>query len=115
MASEGEEFECAQIIDTLSQVKFWVRNLSNRPQTSFWLPTSTDRFYPDFVVMLTDGRILVIEYKGADRLTNDDTKEKTNVGELWANKSDRQSLFLLASMRDQAGRTLKEQILKIIT
>jgi len=115
LASEGEEFECAQIIDTLSQVKFWVRNLSNRPQTSFWLPTSTDRFYPDFVVMLTDGRILVVEYKGADRLTNDDTKEKTNVGELWANKSDRQSLFLLASMRDQAGRTLKEQILKIIT
>lgn len=115
LASEGEEFECAQIIDTLSQVKFWVRNLSNRPQTSFWLPTSTDRFYPDFVVMLTDGRILVIEYKGADRLTNDDTKEKTNVGELWANKSDRQSLFLLASMRDHTGRTLKEQILKIIT
>lgn len=115
LASEGEEFECAQIIDTLSQVKFWVRNLSNRPQTSFWLPTSTDRFYPDFVVMLTDGRILVVEYKGADRLTNDDTKEKTNVGELWANKSDRQSLFLLASMRDQAGRTLKEQILKTIT
>lgn len=115
LASEGEEFECAQIIDTLSQVKFWVRNLSNRPQTSFWLPTSTDRFYPDFVVMLTDGRILVVEYKGADRLTNDDTKEKTNVGELWANKSDQQSLFLLASMRDHAGRTLKEQILKIIT
>ena len=42
---KGEEFECAKLLDTLPQVKYWIRNLSNRPQTSFWLPTSTDRFY----------------------------------------------------------------------
>ena len=42
-----------------------------------WLPTSTDRFYPDFVAMLQDGRIFVVEYKGADRMDTGDTREKT--------------------------------------
>jgi hypothetical protein len=73
---KGEEFECAKLIDTLPQVKFWIRNLSGRPQTSFWLPTSTDRFYPDFVAMLNDGRIFAIEYKGAHLAHGPDTLEK---------------------------------------
>lgn len=62
--SKGEEFLCAQFIDNLPQVKYWIRNLSRRPYTSFWLPTSTDRFYPDFVALLNDGRVFVSEYKG---------------------------------------------------
>ena len=61
LAPRGEEFECAKLLDTLPQVKFWIRNLAGRPQTSFWLPTSTDRFYPDFVAELNDGRLLVVE------------------------------------------------------
>lgn len=110
LESKGEEFECAKLIDTLPQVKYWLRNLSGRPQTSFWLPTSTDRFYPDFVAMLTDGRIFVIEFKGADRVTTDDTKEKRNIGELWAAKSGGKGLFLMAQMKDEQGRSLKAQI-----
>ena len=86
--SKGEEFECARLIDTLPQVTHWIRNLATRPQTSFWLPTSTDRFYPDFVAQLQDGRILVIEYKGAHLVDTQDTKEKKNIGELWAAKSN---------------------------
>jgi type III restriction enzyme len=88
LKGEGEEFVCAQMIDNLDPVKYWIRNLSGRPQTSFWLPTSTDRFYPDFVALLEDGRIMVVEYKGGDRVTTDDTKEKRNIGELWAAKND---------------------------
>lgn len=49
----------------MKEVKYWVRNLAVQPRTSFWLPTSTDRFYPDFVAELVDGRVLVMEYKGA--------------------------------------------------
>jgi len=108
--SKGEEFECARIIDTLPQVKHWIRNLATRPQTSFWLPTSTDRFYPDFVAELQDGRILVIEYKGADRVTTDDTKEKRNIGELWSEKSGGKGIFVMAEKRDKQGRDTREQI-----
>lgn len=114
LEGKGEEFECAKLLDTLPQVKYWIRNLPNRPQTSFWLPTSTDRFYPDFVAILQDGRVFVIEYKGAHLIDGDDTKEKTNVGQLWAAKSTGKGLFLMAQLKDKQGRSLKDQIVSAI-
>jgi type III restriction enzyme len=110
MASKGEEFECAQLLDRLPQVKYWIRNLSGRAQTSFWLPTSTDRFYPDFVAMLNDGRIFVVEYKGKMLVTGDDTKEKRNIGELWAAKSAGCGLFLMAEKKTAQGQELAAQL-----
>jgi type III restriction enzyme len=80
-------------------VKYWVRNLERR-STSFWLQTSTDKFYPDFVVLLTDGRRLVVEYKGAPLLGSDDTKEKKEVGELWEARSKGTCLFRLVGQKD---------------
>jgi len=41
-----------------------------------WLPTSTDRFDPDFVASLKNGRILVVEYKGELWVDTTDTREK---------------------------------------
>jgi type III restriction enzyme len=110
LLSKGEEFECAKLIDTLPQVKYWIRNLASRPKTSFWLPTSTDRFYPDFVAMLNDGRIFAVEYKGAHLAEGSDTLEKTNVGQLWAAKSQGKSLFLMAELRNSAGQDLRQQM-----
>lgn len=96
LKSTGEEFECAQMIDADSNVKYWVRNLSRQPIASFWLQTATDRFYPDFVALLTDGRVLVVEYKGDAYATNDDSKEKRELGELWEKRSNGKCLFLFA-------------------
>ena len=114
--SKGEEFECAKLIDTLPQVKHWIRNLAGpgRSETSFWLPTSTDRFYPDFVAELHDGRILVIEYKGSHLVDTQDTKEKKNIGELWAEKSDGKGLFLMAEKQNSQGQGLMDQITAVI-
>ncbi len=109
LESEGEEFECAQAIDRNTSVRCWVRNLS-KGDSSFKLPTSTDYFYPDFVAMLDDGRILVVEYKGKPYETNDDSKEKINVGELWEKKSNGKGLFLFAVKRDTKGRDVYKQI-----
>jgi type III restriction enzyme len=95
MKAQGEEFQCAQLLDNHPKVKRWVRNLEGRPQHSFWLQTSTDRFYPDFVCELTDGRFLVVEYKGFDRWSDDDSKEKRNIGKVWEEKSDGQCLFVM--------------------
>ena len=58
LKSDGEEFDCAVLLDESPAVKWWVRNLERRADSSFWLQTSTDKFYPDFVALLTDGRIL---------------------------------------------------------
>jgi len=98
--SEGEEFECAQFLDLLPEVKMWVRNLERRQESSFWLQTSTDRFYPDFVAQLDDGRILVVESKGEHLWSNDDSKEKRAVGELWADRSNGRCLFVMPKGRD---------------
>ena len=92
---KGEEFECAQFIDNLEEIEFWVRNLERQPNSLFWLQTSTDKFYPDFVCQLKDGRTLVVEYKGADRWSNDDSKEKRRLGELWEAKSNGKCLFIM--------------------
>ena len=95
LASEGEEFQCALFLDSMREVKYWVRNLSQRPDSSFWLQTATDRFYPDFAAKLHDGRILVVEYKNANDWSNDDSTEKRAVGELWAGRSGGSCLFVM--------------------
>ncbi len=100
LKSDGEEFECAVYIDQLDEVEFWVRNLEKRRKHSFWLPTSTDAFYPDFVVKLKDGRTLVLEYKGEHLWSNDDSKEKRAVGELWAERSGGECLFVMPKGKD---------------
>jgi len=102
MEPQGEEFECAQFIDQLDEVEFWVRNPVRRPGHSFWLQTSTDKFYPDFVCKLKDGRVLVVEYKGG-HLWNEDSKEKKALGELWAMRSDGACLFVMPTEKDYAA------------
>lgn len=92
-----EEFKCAQFLDGLPQVKFWVRNLSKR-SSSFRLQTSTQWFYPDFVCQLNDGRVLVVEYKG-DHLW-DQSEEKRAVGEVWASRSGGKCLFVMPKGND---------------
>ena len=95
LKAAGEEFRCAQFIDTLPEVKFWVRNLERQSQFSFWLQTSTDKFYPDFVCLLTDGRYLVVESKGEHLWSADDAKEKREIGELWEKRSGGKCLFIM--------------------
>lgn len=111
MKHKGEEFDCALVIERHPKVKTWVRNLPNQIEDSFWLPLSSGgRFYPDFVGMLDDGRMFVIEYKGEALKTSDDTKEKTCVGELWENRSQGKCLFLMAVKVDDKGRNTEQQI-----
>jgi type III restriction enzyme len=94
-----EEFQCAQFLDDLPEVKFWIRNLSRRA-TSFRLQTSTDWFYPDFVCLLQDGRILAVEYKGAHLSRAEDAGEKRAVGQVWESRSGGRCLFVMPDGMD---------------
>jgi type III restriction enzyme len=103
-----EEVECAAILDALPQVKYWARNLT-RHDCAFWLPTASDKFYPDFVALLHDGRFLVVEYKGRKFLDSQDTREKRIIGEIWEARSRGRCLFRLVSsddMRDELQRAV---------
>ena len=109
LKAQGEEYECAKLIDAHPQIKHWVRNIAQQERCSFWLPTATDYFYPDFVCELTDGRVLAVEYKGEPYKTNDDSREKIQIGEQWEKTSGGRCLFLMA-VQDAHGRGLMQQI-----
>ena len=59
---------------------------------------------------LTDGRLLAVEYKGEPYKTNDDSREKQQVGHQWEQSSDGRCLFLFAVERDDAGRDVFRQL-----
>jgi type III restriction enzyme len=104
----NEEAQCAGLIESLGEVRYWVRNLT-RSDFSFWLQTSTDKFYPDFVALLNDGRYLVVEYKGADRMDTADTKEKKVLGELWEARSKGRCIFRLVG-KDNMDHALRQAL-----
>ena len=110
LKEDGEEFECAKLLDSHPKVKYWIRNLVNRDGAAFRLPLAKNWFYPDFVAELVDGRLLVVEYKGKVYATNDDSREKRAVGELWAKKSGGQCLFLMAEKKNAQGKGVFQQI-----
>jgi type III restriction enzyme len=108
------EFECAKAIDSHPKVKHWVRNLVRQQSASFSLPLAQNNFYPDFIVELEDGRLLVVEYKGEGYKTTDDSREKKVIGELWAEKSGGACLFLFAVEKDVAGRDVYQQLERVV-
>ena len=99
LEATGEEYDCAVHLDNLPGLKAWVRNTVRQPH-SFWLQTASDKFYPDFLALLEDGRYMAIEYKGTPYITNDDSKEKKEIGDLWAERSQGSCLFLLFGSRE---------------
>ena len=103
-----EEIRCAQLIDASPKVETWIRNVDSEPLYSFWLPTHDGRFYPDFIVKLTDETYAAIEYKGEQLASNDNSKSKKLVGELW--QKNNCGKFLMATQRDDSGRSLETQL-----
>jgi type III restriction enzyme len=106
-AMNDEEVRCAEIIDAMPNVKYWVRNIERAPK-SYWLQTSSDKFYPDFVALLNDGRAWVVEYKGERDYTPDmitpDADEKRKLGQLWAARSNAKCVFALVGAHDYEAR-----------
>jgi len=72
-------------------------NLRNveRKHTSFSLQTAIDRFYPDFICKLENGRILAVEYKNSRDYDLPDNEEKRRLGALWELRSNGKCLFVM--------------------
>jgi superfamily II DNA or RNA helicase len=97
MKDSGEEFECACYLDECSEVKYWIRNVDRQPN-AFWLQLSNGKFYPDFIALLNDGRILVVEYKGSHLIESQ--RIKKYIGEFWAEISEGKCLFCMPTNQD---------------
>jgi len=109
-AAGGEEAQCAFVIDGLPGLRYWMRNVA-RHRNSFSLPTATDRFYPDFVALMDDGRRLVVEYKGKHFAESADSHEKELIGQAWAKASDGKGVFVMATIEGSDPSTVRSAIL----
>ena len=105
----GEEYYCAIALDQHPKIARWVRNLDSDPVAGFWLPTSSGRFYPDFICELTDGRLFVAEYKGAQIRDMPKEIEKGQVGAVWAERSGGQCVFAML-FKLENGLNVAQQI-----
>ena len=70
--------------------------------------------YPDFIVRMKSGRIVLIETKGK-QLKNDDSKEKLELGKAWARKAgDTYRYFMVFKQEPLEGAVNTERLLQIM-
>lgn len=70
-------------LDTLPNIKYWVR--SREKVDPFYIQGwKKNKFYPDFIAVTKKGNIIALEWKGEDRISNEDTAYKVEIGDLWA-------------------------------
>lgn len=89
----GLERRCAQLIDAHANTLHWIRNLERAPG-AFWLPGFGQRFYPDFVVALRDGRFAAVETKMEKMESDPEEMAKRDAGRLWAERSEGRCVFV---------------------
>lgn len=84
----------------LDNVRWWHRNISRKGFAINGAVTA----YPDLMVMLNDGKILMIETKG-DHLDNPESKAKAATGAEWANQAGRLYKYYMVFQNKEPGYT----------
>ena len=113
---EGEmnEFERKVIyeISNLDSVVFWHRNLE---RGKGFLINGFINHYPDFIVKMKNGKIIVIETKGS-HLDNTDSSQKIRLGDKWASKAGDKFRYFMVFDKEvnlEGAKTLS-QIMEIL-
>jgi superfamily II DNA or RNA helicase len=80
----GEERGFVDRIDlgTLDNVEFWIRN-REKVDPFYIQGWKKGKFYPDFVAVTNKGNIIALEWKGEDRVGNEDTQYKETIAKIW--------------------------------
>ena len=92
----------------LDNVVFWHRNLN---KGKGFMINGFMNHYPDFIVKLKNGKIIIIETKG-DYLDNTDSKDKIKLGNTWAIKAgDNYRYYMVFENNNLDGaKTIRELI-----
>lgn len=81
-------------LDTLPNIEFWVR--SREKQDPFFIQGwKKNKFYPDFIALTKKGNIIALEWKGEDRISNEDTEYKVAVADMWVKLGKGKLYFFL--------------------
>ena len=90
------EHELIDAVVSLDNVKWWHRIIERK---GFRLNGYINH-YPDFMVMTTSGKLVMIEYKG-DNLDNSDSERKLHLGRKWQDKAgDNYRYFMVFKNRE---------------
>lgn len=93
----GFEKQMAMALTGMSNVVWWHRNIEN---TGFCINGFINH-YPDFIVRMSSGKIIVIETKG-DHLDNRESEQKLKLGRIWQNKAgERYRYYMVFQNREK--------------
>lgn len=110
--SDGEELQCAVALDSIPDVKHWIRNVPKHPN-AFSLPRANGNHYPDFIAELKDGRILAVEYKGQRGKSDPKEIEALNIGKKWQAVSGGKAIYCRVE-KELDGLDMRGQILRAL-
>ena len=101
------------MIASLNNVAYWHKNLNRRP--GFCLNGFINH-YPDFIVKLKSGKVLLIETKG-DQLANPESEAKAKLGEYWEHldKTGNFRYFMTFENQGVEGSVSVNKLLELIT
>ena len=106
------EFKVVWQLASLDNVKWWHRNISRR---GFQI-NGPVHAYPDLIVMLHSGKILMAETKG-DHLDNAESKAKAKIGDQWSNLAGKQYKYYMvfeSKQPDYPGAYSLERFMEIV-
>ena len=85
--------------DALPNIRFWVRNREKKDPFYLqgWKP---NRYYPDFIAFTKSGHVIALEWKGEDRLSNEDTTYKVEIAKIWERLSKGKQHFYLVNNKN---------------
>jgi len=98
----SEELQFLQHLDSenLPNIKFWVRNREKKDP--FYIQGwKRNRFYPDFVAVTKKGNVVALEWKGADRVSTEDTQYKVEIAKEWEKLGKDKVHFSLAHNKNK--------------
>ena len=92
----GEERGFVERIDlgALDNIEYWVRN-REKVDPFYIQGWRKGKFYPDFVAITKKGNIVALEWKGEDRVSNEDTAYKVEIGNIWEKLGRGKTYFFL--------------------
>lgn len=105
------EYKVISAVANLDNVVFWHRNPE---RAKGFCINGYINHYPDFIIYLRSGKIILMETKGDDR-DNTDSRRKVDLGQKWANKAgDEYRYFMVFDKTEMDGAiTLTELLDKI--
>jgi type III restriction enzyme len=105
------EYKVINAVANLDNVVFWHRN---QERSKGFFINGYINHYPDFIIYLKSGKIIILETKGDDR-DNTDSRRKLELGLKWASKAgDNYRYFMVFDKTEMKGAiTLPELLDKI--